>query len=407
VLTKVGFNVGSKELGFNQKNKKPRSTAVDPDTVRKFFKDTDPRKMRSWFNSKVQNWFVGQKSFHQDGIFLLDQTKIVVPDNKNYEDAVRMPVDEFGHFYNTHGLSEDQRKALPHHPCYTMSTLLHTDKNRETLHVAGYDFGPGNEDELPQAERLVADFCTNFPGKMKLLIMDKGYVDGEFISKIKTQFNVDCLLPLKKNMTNFTDAISIAERLDKWELAEEILDSEGELIRKTMVHDVADMELWDACKIKIHTTVLRTTRWSKTHKEYRTHDWVLGSTKKFNSPKAVFLRYKIRTEIEERYRQFKFSWSITKFPSPSKSLMESHLCFTLLTYSMLELYLRRHQLQAQIRKMISTLRQEESLGKDTVIVYHQGEYTVLSLKNYTQIITALSGNAREQLAQNIHKIEES
>lgn len=406
ILTKVGFNVGSRTIGFNSKNKKSRKTAVDHDTVRKFFKDTDFRKIRLWHNQDLQSWFKAKKAFHRDGIFILDQTHIVVPKNKNYEDAIPMPVDEHGQFYNNLSqLTKEQRQALPYHPCYSLSSLLHTDRQRHTFHIAGYEFGPGSEDELIQAERFVPEFCKRNPGLMKLLIMDRGYISGPFIEKLKLDHDVDCLLPLKNNMDNYKDAIEIANRNDNWTLVEEKNDHDGKSLKRTLAAAVNDLNLWDSCSIPIHATVFKTTQWSDRKQAYKEYFWVLGSTRKHSHPNMVFQRYKIRTEIEERYKQFKLSWSIGKFPSPSKSLIESHLCFTLLTYSLLELYLRRHQFQNQVRQMIGSLRADESLGKHAVIVYSQGSFAALSLRRYTEIITELTKEPREKILQIMNKIE--
>jgi hypothetical protein len=405
VLTRVGFNVGANSIGFNSKNHKPRKTAVDPDTVRKFFKDSDLSQVRHWYNTEIQRWFRSKKSFHRDGIFILDQTKLVVPKNSNYEDACMMPVDEYGHFYNTHGLSAEQSNALPRHLCYTMSVLLHTDKRRETMHVAGYDMGSGNEDELIQANRILPRFCENNPGLMKLLIMDRGYIDGSLIGKLKADHQVDVILPLRADMYNFKDAVSIAERENKWSIIEEKIDPSGKLLEKVRAQTVEDVALWDSCPVPMHSTVFETTRFNERKNEYSTHYWVLASTKKFLSPSVIFHRYKIRTEIEERYRQFKASWQISKFSSPSKNLIESHICFTLLAYSLLELYLRRNNFQNQIRQMIGTLRRDESLGKDAVVVYNGESYAVLHLAEYTGIIAALEGQAKINLQNNMNKIQ--
>jgi hypothetical protein len=42
----------------------------------------------------------------------------------------------------------------------------------DLFHVAGYELGPGNEDELVQAEKLIPAFYRKFPGAIKLLIID-------------------------------------------------------------------------------------------------------------------------------------------------------------------------------------------------------------------------------------------
>jgi len=405
VLSRVGFNVGSGELGFNNKNTKPRTTAVDQDTVRKFFKDADPNKIRSWHNIENQKWFRSKKAFHADGIFILDQTRVVVPNNKNYEDARMMPVDENGHLYNMHGLSEQQKKALPRRRCYTLSVLLHTDRRRETLHIAGYEFGPGTEDELDHANKMIPVFCKNHPGVMKLLIMDKGYVSGDFVSMLKSELNVDFLMPLKSNMNNFTDAVSIGQQEGNWKEVNETIGAQGRVLSKTRAQSVDKMDLWDKCQVPINTTVFETTRWSNSKNEYRTHFWVLASTKTFNTPQICYNRYKIRTEIEERFRQFKLTWNLKAFPSPSRSLIESHICFTLLSYSLVELYLRQHQYQEKLRQMISTLRRDESLGKDAIIVYSGGSYAVFSLREYTDILVEMTPEARSKVASDIDKVE--
>lgn len=123
ILTKFGFNVGAKHIGFNSKNKKNRTTAIHPDTVRKFFKDT---------------------------------------------------------------------------------------KSLDEFHIAGYELGAGNEDELVQAKRLVPDFCRYNSGLMQLLIVDRGYIDSDFINKIKHDYTVDILIPLKNNMDDYRDAVNLA-----------------------------------------------------------------------------------------------------------------------------------------------------------------------------------------------------
>jgi len=95
ILSRVGFNVG-KRIGFNDKNKFERKTACDQDTVRKFFKDSEPGKINDWFCSELQKWFLKNSAIDTDGIFILDQSHLVVPNNENYKDAVLMPVDEHG-----------------------------------------------------------------------------------------------------------------------------------------------------------------------------------------------------------------------------------------------------------------------------------------------------------------------
>ena len=72
ILTRVKFNAGLKGGGFNYKNRKPRTTAVDHDTVRKYYKDTNPDKLEDWYNKDAVGWMRRHRGFDKEGIFILD-----------------------------------------------------------------------------------------------------------------------------------------------------------------------------------------------------------------------------------------------------------------------------------------------------------------------------------------------
>ena len=309
-----------------------------------------------------------------------------------------MPVDEHGQRYrNYEDLTPEQRKGLIYHPCHTLTCLLHVDVTEDLFHVAGYEFGPGNEDELPQARRLVPQFCRTHPSVMKELIFDRGYIDGEFIGEMKTEYHVDCLVPLKKSMTTYQDAVGIAKRENQWEVVEEEKDVQGKLIRKVWGQIIPEMDLWNSCPVKQHAIVLRQIAWDASHQQDQENIWVLGSTKKYLHPKVAHSRYALRMQIEERYKQLKGGWQIAQFPSPSPGLMESHLCFTLLTYSLLQLYLRRKDLREKTHHMIQTLRQKEQLGRDVVLVYTGSHYATLNLKDFALMMMDIEGDPKEKL----------
>jgi Transposase DDE domain len=398
ILTRFGFNVGTKKIGFNDKNKKTRKTVIHLDTARKFFKDTPHDEIRRWYQEDLQGWFRRQHAFEHQGIFVLDQSHLVVPDNENYQGAVKMPVDEHGQLYSNLGsLTEEQKRALVYHRCYTLSTLLNVSITQEQFHVTGYELGPGNEDELVQAEKLIPNFCRRFNGVMKLLIMDRGYIDSSFIGKIKRDHHVDTLIPLKKNMDDYQEAVALATLKNNWKLIEEEKDPQGHIIIKKEIAPVKDLELWSGLDYKMHACVTRYTIWNNHTKNYDEKYSVLISTKKYNQPKMMVAHYDLRMQTEERFRQFKHAWYITEFPSPHASLVESHVCFTLLTYSLMQLYLRREDLKHKTHQMINTLRADESLGKDAVLVYARNEYGVFDLDDYTVRVAGLQEIPRQRL----------
>jgi len=399
ILTQFGFNVGSNPIGFNEKNKQPRKTAVDADTVRKFFRDSKKEAICARYRDELQSWFKSKQAFNAHGIFVLDQSHLVVPDNANYKASCKMPVDEHGQFYTfPKGISEKEKKSFPYHRCYALSTLLHVGFDNANFHVASYELGPGNEDELVQAKQMIPAFCKKFPGLMKELIIDRGYIDGAFMTELKQVHNVDCLIPLKNNMATYQEAIAIATQQDKWTLIEEKrLRKRSEIILRTEAVLINDIALWDALSYKQQVVVSRYREINTVTGDYVDRFGVLSSTKKYTHPKTMLRRYQLRWSIEERFRQFKNDWYIAKFPSPHASLIESHVCFTLLTYSLLQMYFRKKDLQAKTGQMISSLRQDEKQGKDAVIIYSKDEYGVFDLDVYTIGVADMKSAPRERL----------
>jgi hypothetical protein len=399
VLNRVGFNVLA-PLGFNDKNTYPRTTPVHQDAVRKFFKDTDSLEMRRWFATDLQSWFRAQKLFDPSGVYILDQTHVVVPDNPNYQDAKRMPVDEHGQRYKNHDkMSPEQLRVLPHHPCYTLSTLLHLNFKKETSHFAGYDWGPGNEDELPQARKVIDTFFQYHKrGAMKLLIVDRGYVSGEFISYVKKTYHVDVLVPLKTSMTQYQDARALAKMPDvSWVTVQErgsIVKDPSRSVRACTIDNIA---LWDECRVPLYTTVVEDIRYDEESDDFITRYFVLVSTRKFDTPHEVLRSYGLRTHVEECYRQLKLSWKLAAFPSPHRSLIEAHISFTLLTFCLLQLFLTREHNSRDTKRMLSSLLRDHDTLHDAMVLYAEGSFGIFSDKEYFRLVTGISQEARTKI----------
>jgi len=265
----------------------------------------------------------------------------------------------------------------------------------ELFHVASYELGPGNEDELIQAEKMLLRFCRKFPGLIKTLIMDRGYIDKDFIYKMQHDYQIDVLVPLRKNMDAYIDAVAIAKKQNNWETIEEQKIDEKILLKKEIAK-VLDISLWSP--LNIHALITRYTVWNKELHRYDENYAVLASTKKYSLSKMMVTHYELRVKTEERFRQLKRSWYITAFPSPHASLVESHVCFTLLTYSLLQFYLRRNDLRQHTQKMLTSIRADERLGINTVLVYAGNYYAVFDLDDYTIRVAKLGETPRQRLA---------
>ncbi len=400
ILSKVRFNVGLKGGGFNYKNKKERESPVHQDAVRKYFKDSDPDEMMKWYNKDVVGWYRRHRLFDNAGIFILDQTLLPLPDNANRKEASPLPLDEDGKYIDVGKLSEAERKKIKNTYCYSLTSLLHINRGADYFLYAGCHLGPGKESGLTEGEKLVDDFVGRFGnGVIKQLIADRGFLDGEMITRFKKGYDIDVLVPLRKDMDAFSEAIALT-RDENWKLYNEEVSDDGKVTKRQEVAGIGEISIWETCRVPLYVAVMRT----------RTQEginyWVLASTRNFKDPAKAFELYKKRDQIEERHKQLKGCWLIHAFTSTAFSLAVMQVVFVLLVYSLIQIYLNRKDLSKLANKNIASWRQEERLGKQAVVVYSRGYFTTLDLDEYTDIIISLEGAPRKRLAKWIKEFKQ-
>jgi len=284
ILTRVKFNIGLKEGGFNSKNKKGREIPIDPDTARKFFTHTEVSKIEPWYNTDVQKWLRRHRGYSdKEGVFILDPTLIPVPDNPNYKGAALLPLDKEGGYVDVKKLSPEERKKFKYTRAYKLTMLLHYSRQDDYSMFAGGHLGRGDESGLKRGEELVDHFVSQIgKGVIKLLIMDREFIDGVMITRFKKIQGIDCLVPLKSNMHALMDALGISRLEDaKWVVYQEGKDETGRVIEVEEVAGVGKVESWESCEVPLYIVLVR-TRKANGKEEL----WALASTKGFDDPRS-------------------------------------------------------------------------------------------------------------------------
>jgi len=396
ILSRTKFNIGKRHGGFNYKNKKEREIPVHLDTVRKFFKGSDSDKIEHWVNHDVVKWLRRYRAFDKRGLFILDHTFLPLPENENYENAVYMPLDEHGNLVDVDKLSEAVRKKFKYTLCYGLTTLLHVTevKGEEVYIFAGAHLGGGNESPLKAGEKLVDDFVTTVgKGVIKLLIMDRGFLDGGMTERFKKEYKIDTLIPIRSDMDILEDVKGLMRLKEhRWVTYKDEKDNSGETIYLERVTKFKDIRSWESCDLPLCVGIMETREKGKDD-----NIWGLISTKEYRQAKRIFDDYRIRAKIEERFKQLKLCWRIYKFTSTAYSLVTTHVMFTLLTYTLIQMYLMRKDFQRLANKTIDTLRYQERLGRDAVIVYAKGNFALFETNEYTEIILELEEASRVRL----------
>ena len=397
ILTRVKFNVGMTAGGFNSKNKKGREIPIDQDTARKFFTHTEASQIEQWYNTDVQKWLRRHRGYSdKEGIFILDPTLIAVPDNPNYKGAALLPLDKEGRYVEVKKLSPGERKKFKYTRAYKLTMLLHYSRQDDYFMFAGGHLGRGDESGLKQGEELVEHFVSQIgKGVIKLLIMDREFIDGAMITRFKKIHEIDCLVPLKSNMHALMDALGICRLGDvKWVLSQEVKDETGRVVEVEELAGIGKVESWESCEVPLYIVLVRTRKANG-----KEEMWALASTKRFDDPRSPRQLYTGRMQIEERIDQIKNGWWVGSFTTPNFNADVVHVIFVLLTYTLIQLYLKSTHHEELATKTIESLRQEERLGKDAVIVYAEKYFAVFDVDEYTDIILHLRKDARLRMCR--------
>jgi hypothetical protein len=455
MLAAFGPKLGAKQIdqetgqlriecpGFNKKNAYPRQTPCDPDFLRKIAKDTPADALMAWFNGPVQQSFRRHRYFDKAGIFIADGSYIFVPDNENYEGSARMLFDEHNHPVGKkqeQKMSAAQLEKCQWRRCYKMISLLHTDATGDFFLYAGLRIVPGNVHECPVLWEMVDEFVAVMgKGIIKDLILDRGFLDGEAIAKVKREYGMDVTIGVKRNMNVFEDAMGLVnlpevqwerytrepsdppvpftrhyadaprpEHIEKREAARQrTLDEQRDAGERPPVKEpeeilmtrIKDLTTWSSCSVPLDLVVCRDSK-----DETLDEAWGILSTAR-DELKAVpaARRYHLRIGIEERHRHLKCFWDLAEFTSTSFALVVNQIVFTALTYSLLQQQILRQGRKALNKARKSRMLEELVPTSDAVIVYTDNYYAVFDKLDYTDMVLAVPEAAREKLRELIRR----
>lgn len=425
--------------GFNDKNLYDRQTPCDQDFLRKLARDTDAHALMRWFGHDVVKILRGQRAFDKEGIFLGDASYIFVPDNPNYEGSVRLLFDEDDHPISQEDLrkmTDEQKLRCQRKRCYKMVTLLHTNRKLDFFLFAAVKIVPVKDNECPLLYELVKQFVEAVgKGVMKKLILDRGFLDGKEISTCKREYGIDVLIPVRKKMDIYADAMSLFQLPEvEWVASEEPVTEKKkpprprpETVRKrerkrqktlnerkqeepppppkkTIVKKeaaaIGGFTSWSSCKVPL-AVVANREHYADGHEE----TWLLLSTEDVRDPNKTRQEYHLRTAAEERYRQLKCFTDLAGFTSRAFSLVVNQVVFTMLAYSPLQLYLLRKGCEEQNKKTPLSVRRQLLPSDSYIIVCWHNFYGLFTHLEYTELLTlGLSEEARKKIGEKCRRL---
>lgn len=221
--------------------------------------------------------------------------------------------------------------------------------------------------------------------KIEVLLIDRGFIDGEDLWKIKYVHKIDFIIPSKTNMAVTEDARGLrfsesgpglwrAEREDKKGQAMAIMGIEGLISYDQYGSEAHNRENRFGKDFKANPlNVVMVTKW-------KGQDYQVGKEKVFltslpvDDPLRIIDGYDLRSLIENTtFRELKQGWLVGAVPKKTQAAVTSHIFLTLSMYNMTNAY--RTELGDQLTgKGIRRFRRETFKETMDKIVIVAGEY---------------------------------
>ncbi len=424
--------------GFNKKNHYDRETPCDQDYLRKMAKDTDAEALMRWFSDDIVREFRSIRAFDKEGVFIGDASYLFVPDNPNYEGSVKMLFDENDHPVSQNEyekMSDEQKVRCQWRRCYKMVTLLHTNPTMDFFLFVAVKVVSGKDHECPVLYELVKHFVQVVgKGVMKRLILDRGFLDGKAISVCKKEYGIDILIPIRRNMDIYEDAMALFRDSDvDWVLCKDqvpevkkpprprpkvIVKREKkrqekirelkqkkqpplpeETLVKREAAAIGEFSSWSSCTLPLNVVANR-EHYADGHQK----TWLLIDTKEVQDPSTDRELYHLRTTTEERYRQVKCFIDLTDFTSCAFSMVVNQVVFTMLAYNLLQFYLLKKKRQELNKKTLPRVRHQLLPADNHIIVYYQNYYTFFNSMELIEFLVMLDEEARNKIAEKCRRL---
>jgi hypothetical protein len=427
--------------GFNRKNHYDRETPCDQDFLRKLALDTDPELLTAWFSREVPQCLKRLRLFDAEGIFIGDGSYLFVPDNEAYENSDVLLFDDHNHPVDPQKVDLTDRR-YHWERCYKMVSIIHTNRNLDYFLYVGLKLLPGRASESAPLYELVSEFVQAVGrGVMKTLILDRGFIDGEAIGKCKQEHKVDVIIPLRKNMDLYQDVMGLSRARDfvwrPYEKAQPVAAPQRlrppavqkreaarqrtlaarkgqdaaagvgaapqapDSAKRSYIGRLKKAYTWQSCPVPLNAIINREVDADRSE-DY----WVLVSTSLTKPSAEVRALYGLRPAIEERHRQIKCFWDLTKFRSQDFALVLNQVLFLAVTYTLLQVHLYLRKQTELNRKTRPRLLQMLSPTVAVVIVYYQRRFARFSLPEYSQILLNASGDAKKKLQARMKRMAE-
>jgi hypothetical protein len=329
------------------------------DVTRKMLKDMTPSELVDWYNQYVGKSYLGQANYRPT-LHVLDCTELEVTyENDHYEGS---------------GIVRRKKKGKDGKEVEELKRGYKLGSLRSLLDDGGIitsiAFGSINIHDLTLCKDML--MTTPHLKPRDMLIVDRAYIDGKTISRLKKKRKVDVLIPLRSDMQSYSDSLVTAYDPNTG-LWEEHPTRDNQEIKRIERVDW----MWDECSVPMDGCVVRELKEGKDGSGGRDdyEHWVFTTTRLDLTGKRMIQTYELRSEIEEDHRQWKHGlWDMGKFTSTNLVQIVYHVICVLLSYNLCEIYSNTQSGQKFADKTLRQLRRQQARNHDVAMVVYAGAY---------------------------------
>jgi hypothetical protein len=369
VLRLVGCTARQIREGFDLDRNKGDNKPCNIDSLSYGIGFTPPSEIVKAFRSSIKATAKTGILRRTDGTFVMDSTKIVLDgDYAGMGQLTKLK----------QILTEDGKitKEITRQKGFKLCTINLLYRGR--LICVGARLIPINEHEVTTSDELIEEASQLLGGgAIRVLLIDRGYIDGERFSRWK-QGGIDIIIPLKSNMNMLEDMQGLA-RIGE---GLKIQDKEDGL----ELLGFEDLESLESYNGYLGGLLVTRFRGKEIPPE---RQWGFITTLPLNTPKRVlraYAKYDDRSLIENKeYREMKQGWHLKKFWGKGTESIYSHIYFSLIMFNLVGIHVAG--LGDKFRNYgIRRLRRDQLSTPLRIIVYVDRYFAFFTVREFMTIL---------------------
>lgn len=383
LLMMLGYTAEQIENGHCKRGKGKNNRPLHKDALADALDKFSPQELEGILNGGVK--ILAKLGFIKDTTFLMDATDL--PTTEKCQGAGRKTVEK--------QVWSRKEKRLVEISVTTFGFKLMILRSLDSRIIVAAKVTQIQESEQNWTLPLVKQAIENIgSGKIKLLLIDRGYLDGLTLWTLKHTYGIDWIIPAKTSMAVTKDARGLRGVQDPKRIFRE--ERKGlkvvGMVGLTSYDQYGDEE--HQKKTDSHSkdfkgnriNAVMVTHWNG--KDYGPeHEKVFLTSLGVSRPLSIIDKYDLRSLIENQTnRELKQGWLINKIPKKTERAVTAHAILTMCMYNLANAY-RTDLGQELSEKGIRKFRLEtHSETRSKIVVFTEEHYGIFDIQEFAILV---------------------